>query len=133
MKFSNYLNFPGTCAEAFAAYETIFGGKIEFMQTFGDSPMKDHVPADWQGAVMHATLNIGDQTLGGSDAPPDRFQKPQGFYVAIALTDPAEAERIFAALADGGSTDMPLQQTFWAKRFGMCSDRFGIPWMVNCE
>ena len=82
---------------------------------------------------MHATLNIGDQTLGGSDAPPDRFQTPQGFYVAIALTDPTEAERIFAALAEGGRVDMDLQQTFWAKRFGMLSDRFGIPWMINCE
>ena len=83
--------------------------------------------------IMHARLVARDYVLMGSDAPPDRFEKPQGFSVAIQIDDPKEAERIFAALADNGSVRMPLQQTFWAVRFGMLVDKFGIPWMVNCE
>jgi PhnB protein len=76
---------------------------------------------------------VGDNVLMGSDAPPDRFEKPQGISVSIQTDDPTEAERIFAALADNGLVTMPLQQTFWAIRFGMLVDRFGIPWMINCE
>jgi PhnB protein len=76
---------------------------------------------------------VGDNVLMGSDAPPDHSAKPQGFSVAIQTHDPKEAERIFAALADNGTVTMPLQQTFWAVRFGMLVDQFGIPWMVNCE
>ncbi|WP_443748821.1 VOC family protein [Asticcacaulis solisilvae] len=133
MKFNPYLNFDGKCAEAFAFYAELFGGSITFIQTFGESPMKDDVPADWHGAVMHATLDIAGETLGGSDAPGHMFKTPQGFAVTIALSDVDEAERIFAGLVKDGVESMALQQTFWAKRFGMCTDRFGTPWMVNCE
>jgi PhnB protein len=82
---------------------------------------------------MHVRLEVGDSVLMGSDAPPDRYKPPQGFSVNIAVEKPEEAERIFHALAEGGNVGMPLQQTFWAARFGMVVDRFGIPWMVNCE
>lgn len=133
MKFSPYLNFDGKCAEAFAFYEQLFDGKITFIQTFGDSPMKDSVSADWHGAVMHATLEIGDQTLSGSDAPEPMYHTPQGFMVSISLSDVDKAEHIFKELKKGGSEQMAMQETFWAKRFGMCTDRFGTPWMVNCE
>ena len=68
-----------------------------------------------------------------SDAPPDHYRKPQGFSVSLNLSDPAEAERIFQALAENGTVQMPLQQTFWAARFGMLIDQFGIPWMINCD
>ena len=71
--------------------------------------------------------------LMGSDAPASRYNKPQGFCVTVNTDDPKDADRIFAALADGGRIDMPIQETFWARRFGMCADRFGIAWMVNCE
>ncbi|MFL5383218.1 MAG: VOC family protein [Longimicrobiaceae bacterium] len=133
MQISPYLNFDGRCAEAFRTYERVLGGKITFMQTHGDSPMRDQVGPDWHDAVMHVSLQVGDQVIMGSDAPPPHFEKPQGFSVSIVNHDPAEAERIFAGLSEGGEVRMPMQQTFWAERFGMCVDRFGIPWIVNCE
>jgi len=82
--------------------------------------------------ILHACLNLGDFSLMASDCPPDRFQKPQGFSVTLQISDPAKAETIFNALAENGNITMPFGQTFWAKRFGMCEDQFGIPWMVNC-
>jgi PhnB protein len=82
--------------------------------------------------LMHATLVAGDQVLMGADAPPGRYQKPEGVSVAINLDDVAKSERIFHALAEGGTVQMPIQETFWAERFGMLTDQFGIPWMVNC-
>jgi PhnB protein len=108
-------------------------GKIEAMLTHEGTPAEQHVPADWRKKILHARLTVGDQVLMGSDAPPDRYEKPQGFSVSLNVNAPAEAERIFHALAENGKVQMPLEQTFWAVRFGMCVDRFGIPWMVNCE
>jgi PhnB protein len=95
--------------------------------------METQVPADWLNKIMHARLEVGDEALMGSDAPPDRYQRPRGITVSLQTNDPAEAERIFSALAEGGTVNMPLQETFWAIRFGMLVDRYGIPWMVNCE
>ena len=133
MQLNAYLNFNGQCEEAFRFYERLLGGKIEMMMSFGDSPMADQVPAEWRKKVMHARLVVGANTIMGSDAPPDRFQKPQGFSVSLSVEKPAEAERMFAALAEKGNVQMPIQETFWALRFGSVTDRFGIPWMVNCE
>ena len=81
---------------------------------------------------MHARMSIDGQVLMASDAPPDHFHKPQGFAVSITVEDPAEAERKFKALSEGGSVNMPFGKTFFSKGFGMCVDQFGIPWMVNC-
>ncbi|MFN2514191.1 MAG: VOC family protein, partial [Pyrinomonadaceae bacterium] len=75
---------------------------------------------------------VGETALLGADAPPDRYETPRGFSVTIQINDPAEADRVFHALAENGTVQMPIQQTFWAALFGMCVDRFGIPWMVNC-
>jgi len=133
MKLNAYLNFKGDCAEAFKFYEKTFGGKITFQQTFGDSPMKGDVPPEWSGKLMHVTLEVGSATVMGSDAPPDRYQKPQGFFVALSVSRPEDADRIFGALAAGGSVHMPIQKTFWAERFGMLVDRFGIPWSVGTD
>jgi PhnB protein len=102
------------------------------MMRFGESPMADHVPGDWKSKILHVTLELGDQVLAGADAPPGRFEKPQGFSVALQVDDVAEAERAFAALAENGNVVLPLQETFWARRFGMLVDPFGIPWMINC-
>jgi Uncharacterized protein conserved in bacteria len=131
--FTTYLNFKGNCAEAFRFYERCFGGKIEFIQTFGESPMKDSVRPDEYDLVMHVTLKVDGDTLMGSDAPPDRYEAPQGMYVSVHPKTYAEAERIFHDLSDGGTPEMPFQKTFWSAGFGMTRDRFGIPWMVNCE
>ena len=133
MELSTYLNFNGRCAEAFKVYEGLLGGRIVMMQTHGDSPMKDKVPADWRDQVLHAWLEFGQQALMGSDAPPDRYSAPHGIYVSLSLGDLAQAQRIFSGLAEGGRVEMPFEKTFWAAGFGMLVDRFGVPWMVNCE
>ena len=82
---------------------------------------------------MHACLVTGDTMLMGGDAPPDRYSQPAGFCISLHVEDPAEAERIFNSMSEGGSVQMPLDKTFWAERFGMFTDRYGTPWMVNCS
>jgi|ERR1041384_745394 PhnB protein len=89
-------------------------------------------PADWGKKIYHATFALNSFRLSGSDVPPDRYQKPQGFVLQINLADPIEAERIFKALAENGTVRMPLQETFWAHRFGVLVDQFAIPWIINC-
>ncbi len=133
MTIHPYLVFNGQCEAAFKRYEQVLNGKITFSMTHGESPMAASVGPDWQGKIMHATVAIGDQLIQGSDAPPAHYSKPAGFSLSVATRDPAEAERLFNALAEGGTIKMPLQKTFWAERFGMLVDRFDIPWMVNCE
>jgi len=133
MHLNPYLLFNGNCAEAFKFYGETLGGKIEFMMTFNGSPAAEHAPPEWGDKIMHATLVIGDQRLMASDAPPGQYAQPQGISVSISLNDRDKGERIFNALAQGGTTIMPFAKTFWAAGFGMCTDRFGIPWMVNCE
>jgi PhnB protein len=133
MELTPYLNFNGQCAEAFKLYERVLGGRIVAMHTHGETPARDHVPAEWHDKIMHVRLEIGDKALMGSDAPPDQYTAPQGIYVSISVGDPAEGERIFAALAEQGTITMPFQKTFWSPGFGMAVDRFGTPWMVNCE
>ena len=133
MQVNSYLLFNGQCENAFKFYAKGLGGQIEAMIPHEGTPAADQVPAEWRGKILHARLNIGDQVLMGSDAPPDRFQKPQGFSVNIQVKEPAEAERIFKALGENAqATVMPIQETFWTKRFGMLVDQFGTPWMVNC-
>ena len=127
-----HLHFHGDCAQAFRFYADTFGGKIAFSLTYGESPAAAQMPRELHSQVIHARVDFGGQSLLGCDVPPDRFQPPQGFNVVAELADPAEAERVFDVLAAGGTVSMPMQQTFWSQRFGMCTDRYGIPWMVNC-
>jgi PhnB protein len=103
------------------------------MMTFGESPMADQVTPDLRSQVVHTRLRVGDTLLMGSDAPSDRYQEPKGLWVSIGVDTAADAERIFGELADKGSVQMPMAKTFFAERFGMMIDRFGIAWMVNCE
>jgi PhnB protein len=133
MQVNPYLIFDGQCETAFTFYERCLGGTIAALLTYGESPMADRTPSEGRGKIMHARLVVGDTVLMGSDAPPGRYEKPQGISVTLGVDEPGEAERIFNALAEGGSVGMPLQETFWALRFGMVVDRFGIPWMINCE
>jgi PhnB protein len=132
MQLNPTLTFNGQCEKAFKFYQQCLGGNIQTMMTWGDSPMADHVPSEWRDRIIHTTLIVGETTLMGGDAPPDRYEEPRGFSVTININDPVEAERIFHALSEDGAVTMPLQETFWAARFGMVVDRFGIPWMVNC-
>ena len=133
MYLNAYLHFSGNCDEAFSLYEKVFGVKRLMSMTYGDSPMGAQSPPDVARKIMHTRLQVGDTLLMGSDSPPDRFQKPQGFSVNINCSSPEEADRVFSALSDGAQITMPIQETFWAKRFGMLTDRFGQSWMVNCE
>jgi len=132
MQLGPYLNFNGQCEAAFKFYEKCLGGKIEVMITFAGTPAEEHAPPELRNKILHARLIVGGDALMGSDAPPDRYEAPKGFSVSLQIDDPAEAERIFHALAENGIVQMPIQQTFWADRFGMLVDQFGIPWMVNC-
>ena len=134
MQVNPYLNFDGQCAEAFRFYERVLGGKIEVMLTHGESPIAGEVPPEWQDLILHARLVVGGQVLMASDSPPEMYQKPQGLYVSLQVERPADAQRIFEALAEHGSVTMPFEKTFWAAGgFGMLVDRYGTPWMINCE
>ena len=132
MQVNPYLTFNGDCETAFKFYQQCLRGEITMMMTHAGTPMEAHTPPEWHGKILHASLKIGDTVLMASDAPPDRYEKPKGFSVSLVLEDTGEAERIFKALSEGGSVQMPIQQTFWAARFGMLTDRYAIPWMINC-
>jgi PhnB protein len=131
MQLNAYLNFNGQCEAAFKFYEQCLGGKIEAMARYEDMPGNDS--PELRGRIMHAQLNAGGALLMGSDAPADRFHTPQGFSVSFQTNDPAEADRVFGALSENGTVSLPIQETPWAARFGMLVDRYGIPWMVNCQ
>jgi PhnB protein len=133
MQLNPYLMFNGRCEAAFKFYERCLGGKIVAMLTHAETPIADQVPSEMRDKIIHARLVVGDKVLMGSDAPPDRYEEAKGFSVTLGIDDPVEAERVFHALAENGTVGMPIQKTFWAIRFGMLVDQFGIPWMVNCE
>ena len=133
MQVNPYLVFNGDCAEALKFYEECGIGRNDGMMTHAGTPAESHVPTEWRDKIMHARLVIGDSVLMASDAPPDHYKKPQGFSVSLQFKDPVEAERIFKTLSAGGEIRMPFGETFWSPGFGMLTDRFGIPWMVNTE
>ena len=134
MQMNPYLTFKGQCEAAFKFYEKVLGGKIVAMMPHEGTPAADHVPAEWRSKIMHARLVLDDdRVLMGSDAPPGMQEEMKGFSVTLGIDKPAEAERIYYALAEDGTVRMPIQETFWATRFGMLTDRFGTPWMINCE
>ena len=130
MKVTPSLNFNGDCEEAFKTYERVLDGKIVATFYFGDSPMAQRYP-QMAKKVLHARLDIGSQMILGADAPPEYFQKAQGTSICLEVEDVENAERIFRELSEGGDVKMPIQETFWAKRYGMWTDRFGTPWMIN--
>ncbi len=131
MQICTYLFFNGNCEEAFEFYEKLLGGKIVALLKHSDVPNASEESADWGDLVMHAYMTLGDQALMGSDDPTGNYRAPAGFSVQLAADTPAEATRIFDALAEEGRVTMPLEKTFWADKFGMLVDRFGIPWMIN--
>lgn len=133
MRMNPHLTFNGQCEEAFRFYESSLGGKITFLMTYGESPLAGKVPAEWRTKVLHASFALGDQLMTGADPSPDRYEKPQGMSVLLTVETVADAECVFAALAQEGTVTMPLAESFWAQRFGMLVDRFGTPWMVNCQ
>ena len=133
MQLNSYLTFNGDCKTAFEFYEKTFGGKLEAMMTHAGTPAESQMPPGWRDKILHARLMVGNSALMGSDAPPGMSEDMKGFSMTLGIDKPAEAERIFHALAQDGTVRMPIQETFWATRFGMLTDRFGTPWMINCE
>jgi PhnB protein len=126
------LVFNGECDAAFKFYQECLGGTVTFRLTWGDSPMANQAPPDWRNKILHASLTVGGTAFSGADVLPEEYDRPKGFHIQLNLDDAAAAERIFARLAEGGEETLPLAETFWAQRFGMVLDRFGIPWAINC-
>jgi len=133
MQLTTYLSFKGDCEAAFRFYEQNLGGQLGSIFRYGGSPMWDQVPADWSDKVMHGSMTVAGQVLMGGDVAPGRYEEPKGFSLSLQIEGTSEAERIFEQLAKDGRVVMPLEKTFWAARFGMLVDRFGIPWLINCE
>jgi PhnB protein len=133
LKLNPYLNYNGDCAGALKFYEEVLGAKKTFSMTWGEMPGAEAFPAETHNLIMHASLNIGDSVVMCADSPPGQYKRPTGMNVSIHVKDVAEGQELFNKLAEGGEVQMPFQKTFWAPGFGMCVDRFGIPWMVNCE
>jgi PhnB protein len=133
MEVVPYLVFSGNCEEALKFYEQVLGAKIDAVMKNEGSPAMGMMPPDWGDKVLHAKFTLDGHEVMASDAPPGHYAKPQGISMSLGLDDTAKGEQIFNQLAEGGAVTMPFQATFWAKGFGMCTDRFGIPWMVNCE
>jgi PhnB protein len=133
MQVSPYLSFNGQCERAFAFYEQCLGGRCGQIFRYAGSPMAGQVPDDWQDKVMHGSITVGGLVLMGGDVAPLGYEEPKGFSLSVQISDTAEAERIFQDLAQDGRVVVPLEKTFWAARFGMVVDRFGIPWLINCE
>jgi PhnB protein len=134
-QFEPYLSFDGTCADAMKFYEKTLGGKIEMMMTYGEAPPMPGQPApsgDAAKRIMHASLTLEGNRIMASDMPPGMpFEGMKGITVSLAYPDVAKGKAIFDALAAGGKVTMPYQKTFWADGFGMVTDKFGTPWMVN--
>jgi PhnB protein len=132
MQLNPHLTFNGQCEAAFKFYEKCLGGKIVVMMMYGDSPMAEQTPLAWRKKIIHATLALDGHRLTGGDVRLESYQKPRGFSVFLEIGAAAEAERIFNSLAQNGTLQVPLQETFWALRSGMLIDQFGTPWLINC-
>lgn len=132
MQINPYVFYNGNCEAALKYYQKALGAKIEAMMPYDSGPPDMPKPPGYEKKIMHAQVTIDGEVMMASDAPPGHFNPAQGFAVSLQIEDLADAERKFKALAEGGSVSMPFGKTFWAKGFGMCTDQFGIPWMVNC-
>ena len=133
MAFHPYLFFGGNCREAFTRYQEIFGGELTVM-AMKDMPSEEPIPADRADYVMHAALAFDGHLLMASDDPmSDNFGPVQGMMVSYSAADPGEAKRVFDALAEGGTVTQPMIETFFSPAWGMCTDRFGTPWMVGAD
>lgn len=128
MRMQPYVNFAGKCTDAFRFYEKHLGGRIGMMMTHGQSPDPSRTAPEWKDAILHGTIVLGDTELMGADIP--GAEPMRSAYLSLSVDSDSEAERIFAALSDGGQVFMPIQETFFATRFGQLRDRFGVNWMI---
>lgn len=126
-----HLGFTGNCDAAFTFYENLFGTKREFTMTWGDAPAEVNCPPGAEKLIMHTSMKLGSITLMGADAPPGRGKPFSGFDISLTDPDETEVRRLFAGLSEGGYVHMPPSPTFWSPLFGMCTDRFGVSWMLS--
>lgn len=131
MKLDIYLNYSGTCEQAFRFYEQHLGGKIIGMTRHEEVPGQANIPADWKKAILHARIEIGNTVLMGADIP--AAEPMRSAYLTLTLDSAEEAERVYALLSDGGQIFMKMEETFFASRFAMLRDRFGTSWMLLHE
>jgi PhnB protein len=131
MKTNLHLVFAGKCDEAFGFYEQVFGTKRLMTMKYSEAPAGSPTAPEMADKVMHTAMPLGSITLMGCDAPMNYTQSMGGFQVSVDSTDETEVKRLYAALSDGGSVQMPLAPTFWSPLFGMCTDKFGVAWMVS--
>ena len=132
MKLTTYLNFGGNCAEAFKFYEKNLGGKLNMIMTYDQMPPDPNVQPRPELAkyALHASITIADTTIMASDVPPERFEKIRSSYICLSADSPQDAERLFKILSDGGEVYMPMAETFFATKYGILRDKFGVSWMV---
>ncbi len=134
MEIQPYLFFNGRCEEATEYYRRTLGAKVEMMMRFKDGPPQPEgqcmIPPGSENKIMHMCFSVGDTKLMASDGQCSGNPSFQGFSLSLTTADDAEAERLFAALSDGGQVQMPMATTFFASRFGMVADRFGVSWMI---
>ena len=130
MTLNTFLNFGGNCEDAFRFYEQHLGGRITMLMRRSDQPAPPVTWPGWERTVQYATMDLGDTALMASDVPPDRFQPMRSVYRSLTVDSAEDAERLWALLADGGQVFMPLEETFFAFRFGQLRDRFGTSWMI---
>ena len=134
MKLNTYIHFSnGKCEEALNFYVKALGAKPVMMLRYSDAPAGNECAKETLQKIMHGRITLGDGVIMGSDSPAGYDDKPAGFSINIGVDTPEEAERLFAALSEKAEIRMPMAETFWARRFGMLVDQFGVPWMVNCE
>lgn len=131
MKMNLHLNFNGNAGEAFAFYKQVFGADTMFAMRYSEAPPGAPVPEDWGDKIMHTAIPVGANTLMGCDSPQAVSRPMGGFQISLDSKDESEVRRVYAALAEGGSVQMPLAPTFWSPLFGMCTDKFGVAWMVG--
>ena len=126
-----YLSFDGNCEAAFRFYAERLGATMGLMHPYANSPM--NAPPEWGTKIMHGSITLGGITICGADPPPGGYFPPSGFRILLEADDPADVERLFNALAENATIEMPLQETFWSLRFGVLTDQFGIPWTLSCS
>ena len=127
------LAFNGQCEAAFRCYEQHLNGTNTLMLTWGNSPMKADTPPGWDAKILHATLKIGNAVITGGDVPPDGTSHQRALRLCSKWTILSQRSACFRRSRKNGKIVLPLQETFWAGRFGMLVDQFGIPWSINCE
>jgi PhnB protein len=134
MKINTYLHFKnGQCEDALRFYAKALDAKLTMLMRYGDAPESNACSKGMEQKIMHGRIEAGGNVLMASDAPPDRVGAPAGFSISLNVDTAEEADRLFAALSEKAQIHMPIGETFWATRFGMLQDQFGVPWMINCE